>query len=312
MSQKLAQTAGDLANEVFGVRPASVEKISLGVMTFKFAIKLPNDESYILRFYPRSRENVVTYEPDLMRRCHKAGIGTPEVVIDSRKGPHAEMKYVVYRMIQGTQLAQRLSSLSSEALERIARDIGNRMEKLAEIPVAGYGDLITADRGRFDSFAGFIARSFAEGLEVAEQHRLWPSETIESLREIASASGMRAQGNRVELAWGDLSAENIVVHPNNEVAGLVDFEGVIAANRLLNLGYAFAGYNRSAFFDALARNWPEPLDETRWHSIHFYCILRAVRLARFTGEPLPTGHPRTTIEDLLPGFLPAIEWLSKK
>jgi aminoglycoside phosphotransferase (APT) family kinase protein len=114
------------------------------------------------------------------------------------------------------------------------------------------------------------------------------------------------------LAWGDLSVENILIDSDNEVAGLVDFEGVIAANRLLNLGYSCARYYGSAFFDALRQAWKEPLHENEWHWIHFYCVLRAVRLVQFAGEPLPTGHSRTVIEDLLPGFQPAIKALSEK
>jgi aminoglycoside phosphotransferase (APT) family kinase protein len=312
MSQKLAQTVGELAYEIFGIVPAGVDEISLGVMTYKFAVKLPNGECYVLRFYPRSRESVVEYEPDLLRRCYDAGLGTPQVVIDSRTGPRAEMNYVVYHMIRGMPLAQRLSSLSSEDLGHIARDVIHRLQGLAQIPVLGYGDLVAADRARFDSLPDFFARSFAQGLKTAEDNRLWPRETIESLRTIAGGPGTSTQENRVALTWGDLSAENILIHPNNEVAGLVDFEGVIAANRLLNLGYAYARYYQSAFFDALARAWPDPLHKSQWHSIYFYCVLRAVRLAQFAAEPLPTGHSRTTIEDLLPGFRPAISALFEK
>jgi aminoglycoside phosphotransferase (APT) family kinase protein len=279
-------------------------------MTHKFAAKLPNEECYIFRFYPPSRAHVVEYEPDLLRSCFQAGVGTPEVVIDSRTGPPASLNYVLYRMIQGTPLVNRLSSLSPEALKGIARDIVVRLEVLARIPVLGYGDLMTADRARFHSLGEFCALSFRQGLEAAAQTRLWPRETVETVRAIAGISTQMPE-NRVALTWGDISAENILVGSNNEIAGLVDFEGVIAANPLLNLGYAYARYYRSGFFDALAQAWPEPLDD-QWRWIYFYCVLRAVRLAPFAAEPLPTGHPRTAIGDLLPGFQPATKALSPK
>jgi aminoglycoside phosphotransferase (APT) family kinase protein len=306
ISQKLAQTVGELAHEIFGAVPAEVKEISLGVMTYKFAVELPNGERYVVRFYPRSRASVVEYEPDLLRRCSDVGLGTPQVVIDSRTGPWAEMNYVVYQMIEGMPLAHKLSSLSSEGLRQIARDIIHRLQGLAQLSVLGYGDLVAADRARFDSLSDFFARSFAQGLKTAEESQLWPREMIEKLWSIARKIGTRVQENRVGLTWGDLSVENILIDPNNGVAGLVDFEGVIAANPLLNLGYAYARYYPSAFFDALARAWQAPLNKSQWHSIHFYCVLRAVRLAQFAAEPLPTGHSRTTIEDLLPGFRPAI------
>jgi aminoglycoside phosphotransferase (APT) family kinase protein len=290
------------------VAPESVDKLSLGVMTHKYATRLPNGERYIVRFYPTSRAHVVEYEPDLLRRCCQAGVGTPEVVIDSRTGPSAEMQYVVYRMIEGTPLVDRLSTLSAAALKRLAANLVGRLEALARIPVAGYGDLLAADHARFASLDEFCAASFREGLKAVAEKRLWSQETAEMVEAIARTGTPRQEG-RPALTWGDISLENILINSDNEIAGLVDFEGVLAADRLLNLGYAYARYFPSAFWDALVEAWPNPAPE-QWRSVYFYCVLRAVRLAPFAGEPLPTGHPRAAIEGLLPGFQPATRALS--
>lgn len=307
---ELAATAGSLIHRVLGAAPESVDRLSLGVMTHKFATRLPNGERYIVRFYPPSRSHVVDYEPDLLRRCCEAGVGTPQVVIDSRSGPPAEMQYVIYRMIEGTPLVDRLSALSAEALRRLALDLVARLEILARIPVLGYGDLIAVDRARFDSLDEFCALSFREGLKAVAEKRLWSRETAETVQAIARINPPMRQDSPA-LTWGDISVENILIDSNNEITGLVDFEGVIAAHPLLNLGYAYARYFPSAFWDALVEAWPKPPPD-QWRWVYFYSVLRAVRLAPFAGEPLPTGHPRAAIESLLPGFRLAMNLLLKK
>ncbi len=312
MSEKLVQAAAFVTRTFFGMPPTHVEQIRRGVMTYKFAVELPQGERYVVRFYPPSRSKVVEYEPDLLRRCANRGIGTPEVVIDSRTGPPAEMPYVVYRLIQGTPLSDRLPFLSPESLERIVRQLVGRLRALEQIPVTGCGDLVSADHARFDSLREFLNRSFAEGLIAAERSRLWREEIIDDLRAISRAVDKWPEHKPVVLTWGDISTENILLRTEDEVAGLVDFEGVIAADRLLNLGYADAWYHGSAFFEALVRAWDRPLDENQWQRIHLYTIVRGLRLARFADVLLPTGLSRTPIEELLPGFYPAVRALAKE
>ena len=309
MSNDIGQTARELVSKIFGVQPTSVDQIRRGVMTHKFAVQMPNGHCYVVRFYPHGREHVVEYEPDLLRRSRAAGVGTPDVIADSRTGPRAEMHYVVYRLIHGTPLAERLDFLSGECLQQISGDLVARVSHLGRLPVTGYGELVKADRAQFESFDHFWIHSFSEGLEAAERSKIWSRETLGRLQSISLHRGITDE-KVPSLAWGDLSTENILIDSNDRVSGLVDFEGVIAAEELLNLGYAYARYHGTALFQSLVAAWPHPLKQSHWRAIYHFCLLRAVRLARFSTEPLPTGYPRVPIEDLLPGIAPAIRALA--
>ena len=304
---RLAESALSIVREVTGASPKGVERIRRGVMTFKWRVALTDQEAYVVRMYPASRAHVVNYEPDVFRRCREKGIPLPQTICDSRTGPEAPLAYVVYVMVAGTPLSERLNSLSATSMERVAQELVTYLQLLQSVPVQGYGELVSGDTAGFSSWAEFVHASFSKGLSRARSCHLLPAEDIAKLNTPGAELEHLDMPETCGLAWGDLSTDNILIGSEDKISGLLDFEGVLAADFMANLGYCFAGYYRTQFLESILRVWPVPLTESAWHTVRLYAILRAVRILEHAHEPLPAGCMRSDIKALLPGFRAALD-----
>ena len=302
----LKEHAALLVKEITGKKRVEVKHINRGVMTLKFAVQLHTGERYIVRFYPLNRSDVVAYEPDVLHQCLNKGLPVPEVIADSRTGPSAPQQYLIYKMIDGVPLSDRFPRLSDTSRMAIAAQLVNYLFTFQELQVSGYGDLIDISRARYNSWQEFIRRSFRDGINAAKRYALFPASVIKELEAVVRNLKVFQRREKSSLAWGDISLENILVDDSNRIAALIDFEGTLAADILLNLGYCYAMYQDTGFFKSIEQAWPDVLTDDQWRKIEFYAILRAIRIAKYASQPLPTGHPRTPMDQLLPGFISAL------
>lgn len=305
----LEQYAASIVYNVLKVLPMRIKQINRGVMTFKFAAELPTGESFIIRFYPDTRWNIVNYEPDILQRCSELGLPVPKVVIDSRTGPEAPLQYMVYRMIDGFPLSDRYTALTDASRLEIAAQIVAHIHSLHQVHLSGFGDLIDGSTAKFDSWRVFMQQSISDGISSARQNYVFNDDVITKLEAVALDLGAWSVQPGCGLTGWDISPENILVDNNNRIVGLLDFEGILSGDILLNLGYCYARYYKTAFFESVADAWPCQLTDHQWRDVELYAVIRALRIARFAHQPLPTGHTRTPVEDFLPGFKSALNSL---
>jgi aminoglycoside phosphotransferase (APT) family kinase protein len=306
----LRTAAARIIRHIIGSEPVRVEQIHEGVMTVKFVVQTPHDGTFVVRFYPRADARVIAYEPDLVRRLKAAGLPVAHVVGDSRTGPSSPLPYMVYEMLSGTTLRRQFPSLEMSARVKVARQVADFLETLQQMDTGGYGDLLSATAAQFDSWFRFMDTSFAEGISAARSHQSLPEESITGLEEIRQRLKLFGQPRRCGLAWGDMLTDNILVHEDGSLAGIVDFEGTLAADSWLNLGYCYAAYGSSGFFRDLKDAWLRPITPDNLDRVQLYAVLRGVRIVKFAHQPLPAGHPREPLEKTFPGFGIAVESLA--
>jgi aminoglycoside phosphotransferase (APT) family kinase protein len=309
MLDGLHQEAFDLARNIFGSELAGVEQIKRGVMTYKFIASLHIGTRYVIRFYPETRANVVRSEPDLIRRCAAAGLMVPQILTDSRSGPKARLQYCIYKWIDGVLLEDSLPSLDDLTLNAVAAELVEHLERLQTITVTGYGELVEANTACFATWQSFVSRTFTEGFQGAARAGLWPDGMRADMETVLRYAMSRPSVGPPVLTWGDVSPEHILLDSSNHIIGLLDFESGMAAEFLLNLGYCYARYGGTRFFEAFHHAWKPPTDEEQKARVSLYVVLRAMRIAKFADMPLPTNHPRMSIIQLLPGLRPAINHL---
>jgi aminoglycoside phosphotransferase (APT) family kinase protein len=304
---ELAEIAGQIVRAVAGVAPARVTAILRGVMTWKFDVALGSGERFIVRFYPPGREAVVDYEPDLLRRSAALGHPVPVVVTDARSGPSSRLAYVLYRRLEGSTLGDRWSQLDEAARQRAARHLSAALKRLHTVAIEGWGEPVTAWRARDTSWVGYVGRVIDEGMVVARKMRALPPDLLETVRSIRAGLGSIPPPERPGLVWADVSPDNVLIDPDGGLVGLLDFESCLVGELCANLGYCFAGQVGTGFYEALRAAWMEELTEAEAARIDLYPVVRAMRIAKFAHGPLPTGLPRRSLEDLLPGLRPAAE-----
>jgi aminoglycoside phosphotransferase (APT) family kinase protein len=132
---------------------------------------------------------------------------------------------------------------------------------------------------------------------------------LERIVEMADAVGPGTPGG---LAWGDVSPENILVDGDGDLAGLIDFEGVLSADARLTFGYAYARFHGSDFLTQLLETSGRASDARWLRAVRFHAVLRGLRILRHADQPLPTGYPRMPVTEVLPGFAPALEALARE
>jgi aminoglycoside phosphotransferase (APT) family kinase protein len=306
---RLDNAATAIVRETLGEPVVSARQLSGGVMTYRCLVETGSGARYMVRFYPPSRRHVVHYEPAVLRRCREAGVPVPEVVADSQTGPQATLAYMVYRRVDGDTLAERLDSLDFAAVDSVAQQVVAVLGLLNQCPVAGCGELLDACSARHATWIEFVTTSFDEGIETLRRCRVLEPPLLDRLIALRDNLEAFEDSAPAGLVWGDIAPDNIILDKHGRLAALIDFEGALAAEPVLNLGYAYSALAGTPFFDALLRRWPGAESEGLRRKVAFYAVLRAVRIARYADQPLPTGAPRMAVDRLLPGFVPALQQL---
>jgi aminoglycoside phosphotransferase (APT) family kinase protein len=299
-ADRLGSAAAAIVSQVADEEVRAVGVIPVGVMTHKYQVTSASNENFIVRFYPDSRSFVPEYEPDIVRRCRTHGMRVPEVVADSRSGPAAALTYMVYRMLPGVSLQECLDQMNQRELGSLCVEIVSQLNQLAEIPMLGFGDVLSEKQARSGSWQEFVRDAFEHGLAAARDGNVLEKPLLEAISAIQSNLDRFEGRERGVLAWGDLSPENVIVDQHRRLVGLVDFEGVVAAELDLGLGFMRARYGGTAFCRAMTYNWPE--NRSGQPRVALYVLVRALRLLRHAREPLPTGLARDPIEVFLPNL----------
>jgi aminoglycoside phosphotransferase (APT) family kinase protein len=309
----LARSAATIVLQAIGKAVGDVRQIASGVMTQKFKVTTVSGENYIVRFYPASRSHVREYEPDLLRRCNSLGIRVPEVVADSSGDASTAGGYMVYKMLPGVSLSERLDHVGPQELTVVSRRIIDELKKLSRLQITGFGDLLNDRKAKLSSWYEFVRQTFDLGLKASHERDLLSQELLNSLTLIGGRLDRFSRPVQPTLAWGDLSPENVIVDLNGKFVGLIDFEGVLAAEFDLSLGFLRARCIGTPFYNAMAYNWPpNQFDQPR---IELYVLVRALRLLQYSKGPLPTGVVRDPIELFLPAFHSSVndmmDWMLK-
>ena len=299
--------ADRIVTEISGAKASHVARVDTGVMTLKYSVESCHGHHFIVRFYPQDRGSVVTYEPDVMRRCRERGMRVPEVMASSQTGPPARLEYMVYRAIPGISMQDRLAALSQHSLSRICAELIDELRVLNDIEIDGFGDLVDGYRARFDSWLSFVEKTFVDGLAFARAQSLLPRQLLNDVDLIGQHLGRFLYTGQPSLSWGDISPGNVILGEGDQIAGLVDFEGILSADFQLNLGFLRARYAGSNFYKIVAEHWPDRRDEVASARSALYVIIRALRLVPYALEPLPTGINREDLETFLPGLTGAVD-----
>jgi aminoglycoside phosphotransferase (APT) family kinase protein len=283
-------------------------------MNDKYLVESTGEMRYVVRFYSEASAAALSYEPDLVRKLREEGMPVARVIGDSRSGPAAPLPYMAYEYLPGDALRSRFSAASAPTRRRIAGQLAEFLFSLESLPVAGYGELVDFRTGRYDSWVEFMGTSLSEGIANAARHGSLPLEVIRQVDSIQAGLGYFDPPERATLAWGDILINNLLVGDDGSLAGVVDFEGTLAAEYALNLGYCRAAYGLSAQFSRYLKDASEDrLERDNADRLNLYTVLRGVRIARFAHLPLPTGRRRRrSVLALFPGVGPAARALAAR
>ena len=311
VAQDLGHQAAKLMHHILGTGPIRVDYIPVGVMTWKFVVTDAGGSEYILRIYPAGRSDIVDVEPDVLRRCRRAGLCVAEVIADSRSGPHAEFSYIVYRRIPGKRLTLVLESLALRAKNHLAGEITQQLAMLDGLEMTGYGELHDCFHGKALAWNEFIDEAFRHGSEALHRNSLLPGSLLKRIAVLENRTGDFMPDMAPRLVWADINTDNILVDDEGGLTGLIDFESCLSGDGLLTLGYCAALYGRSGLAELLVSAYPKPIGPSELVLIDWYTVVRLLRIAPYHASGrLPTGHAFAPLLSTFAGFESALRRLT--
>jgi len=288
--------------EQFGVLPTELEQIEMGVMTFKYKVKV-NQCWYILRIYPPANTTRTNLEFAIMHQLFTMNCKVPEPVLyNHTKGPH----WLLYKFIDGQPLSLLRPAPDAATISIIAGQILDTMQHFTKAPVEGFGFLLTGEQP-FTSWKDFLVDSVNRGRLYLSSIKEFDQCTIDRLVAFATQQIEHLHLEKPCLVWSDFSQGNIIIH-NNQLAGFVDFEGCVSGDPVMALGYLFAIEAHSAFFESMWLQFKKQYAIT-YERIVFYTIIRLFRLSKYYHVAFPTGINRDPLMVYFKGISKAVAYV---
>ncbi len=295
----------DIFREIKGDGPVQIESIAEGVMTYKFLVRIPEGK-YVIRFYPMGREQIVEFEPDVIRQCREAGIKTPTVITDSRTGPKCDMGYMIYEYVDGQTLASQLRKISPTQLLAVSRELVEAIDVMACIRKEGFGEIVAKNRANSRSWQEFVEGSFKSALSRQSKITFCSKAELNKLEQLFREFDEVWWKVEPSLVFSDLRPENIILSPSQKLAAIIDFEGVLSGDPLLSLGYCYASSADDLFFTAMQQSWKEKYGTIDRNLLDTYAMLRIMRIVEYIDKPLPAGEKREPFDRSFPGFFKSL------
>jgi aminoglycoside phosphotransferase (APT) family kinase protein len=289
-----------------------ITRLAGGIMNFMFLAQDRKHGKFVVRVYPPRRTKNGNFEPDVLRRLHSAGCAVPEVVGFLEKTAERPRACLVYKYIEGVSLEERLSTMSSREFTYLAKEIVEQLLLIKDVRVSGFGNLINGNAAAETRASEFIDGSIKSCIESCAKTHALDDVALSRLAALAGAGAYIWQKFDGALGWGDLSASNIIVNDSNRLAGLVDFEGTFALHCALSVGYLYAMQPEDPLYAAVLDEFRRASAELDDDTVDFCAVLRAIRMARYAGQELPTGVQQGKIFEVLPGAAIALAGLAGK
>lgn len=268
------------------IKVDSIRFITQGVMTDKYHVHCGSEE-YIVRCYPPSREWLAETEFRYLQLLRACQVLVPRPIFYQMEG----IPLLLYERLQGDTLRNRYNTIPQMERQRLLDEIVDNYQKVSRVSTLGAGRSKGYDSWTNATWIEFLDCEIGKTRDVALQ--------TNDTKVVKVCDGMQAFLPRIseikQLVWSDFSMDNIIISPNGHLAGFIDWEGLMAGDPLLGVGYLLA-HETTTFAEDIMK-YPEYKKHRQ--IINFYAVLRYIRLYPYLKEALPNGTPRDPIENYL-------------
>lgn len=286
--QQVSQYLRDL-----GLMPEDIFYIDKGVMTDKYEF-VSQQKRYIVRCYPEKRSWLAEVEYQYLDLFKRKGIKAPHGYLYNTQG----QAFLVYEKLPGQSLTEVYADLTTEEKDSLCKEIVANYKKIAEISCDKFGAL--------EETGSFSSNSWNEFLlsEISKATRIFQDKQNIILKMISMGLSDYAKFFKVDtgqLVWSDFSTDNIIVK-DGHLVGFIDFEGLLAGDSLLGLGYLLAHEQKSDFVNRILTHYGV---DGKSKDLDFYAVFRYIRQTPYLESALPNGTQRDSAFAFLP-YVPQI------
>jgi aminoglycoside phosphotransferase (APT) family kinase protein len=162
----------------------------------------------------------------------------PEVLEVRLPDPEAQTPaLLVTGFLPGTRLDLALPGLAAPGRERVGRNLGLLLSRLAQMPMPAPGVFVDPSL-RVEPLPAGGLRVFVESQRTGTAIEHWPQQEYDGLLAVADhAQDLLDAIDRTTLVHSDLNPKNVLVDPDSlEVTGLLDWEFAHAGCPVADLG----------------------------------------------------------------------------
>lgn len=202
---------------------------------------------------------------------------------------------LVYKKLQGKPLSEVWKDMSETQKESLCKQIVANYEAICGVDCEGVGRMKAYgvfSNEKWTDFEIDIEKD-VRSLACDESMREKLDDFIEDWWNLSESINKESH----QLIWSDFSQDNIIVKDDANLAGFVDFEGLMSGDHLLGVGYLLAHEGYSDFSSLIIKIGY--YDEERL-AMDYYAQMRYLRILPYRQKPLPNGTTRDKLEDFLP------------
>ena len=286
----------------FHKQPSYIKKINQGVMAHKYLFEV-DGTMYVLRIYPKSNKNDTKLEFELINQLLSIGCKVPNAVAYYCE---LEESYLIYQFLEGESLAHVYKSLPIEVISVIVKDVFDNITQVSNFTLNYFGN-VCKPGNKYSAWKDFLEDSIEYGLPYLMKNDQFETATVSRIKRFMKQQLKTINVKVPSLAWSDLSMNNMIIL-DNRLSGFIDFEGCIAGDPILPLGYLYLVDGESSFYSALHEYYQEKYEFSN-AIVLFYSFLRLLRIAPFLTEPLPTGLKRKPVFTYFKGLQDSIRFI---
>lgn len=273
-------------------------KVEKGVMTDKYLITSLNphnkEENFIIRIYPKGRESILKYEPEILNQAYERGVKVPKLIGSSNDYNLEGVNYLIYKYLPGRSLDEVYPSMDNHEKKILIKEIVSNLFNLSKIECNKYGPLDRELIGENESWKSFLLESWTDGKSLLEK-KIGLKDSFISKFNSAFHSESSKLFYKNDLVWLDFHPQNIIVNDFNGLEGFIDFEEVVSGDLKMSLGYLYAREGSSEFFQEVYREYSTYDNSLLINQIEEYAFIRICRIAPYLNLDLPSGKKRDSL-----------------
>jgi hypothetical protein len=267
-------------------------------MTEKYVVTGLNktliEENFVVRIFPKGRESILNFEPEVIKKAFGQGVKIPELLGDSREHNVNNISYIIYKYLPGRPLSEVYEKMGRVEKNSLIKEIVNNLFMLSRVSCNKFGPLDIGLNGKYESWKSFLFDSLANGKPYLKKHSELNSSLISNLNS-SFPNDQNQACVKSDLVWLDFHPENIIVNDSNKLEGFIDFEEMVSGDLKMALGYLFAREGSSNFFQEVYREYSNTDNSIILKEVEQYAFIRLCRIAPYLKFDLPSGKKRDSL-----------------
>jgi aminoglycoside phosphotransferase len=241
-----------------GSKVDSIKDSSFGGDHLIFIAKIKK-KMFVLRYSLRNK-NSIAIQKAVSESWREKDVKVPKTIIFNKK-------YLIEECIPG--LDANAAKLSKTEKKKVFRELGFQLRKMHSVRESGYGDFISARKGRYKSWKSFCDIYFLKSLRGSLKKGRVSRAEYDNAREIYKNYSPHLKSfNKPTLLHGDLCLPNFMVD-KGKFSGIIDLADARCGDPLFDIGTLHQHTRDEDLIRELLRNYKK----TDFNLIIFYAWL---------------------------------------